>query len=107
MENTVGNMFLQMFGMNFAMFVLFIVIHAILLGWLASYVGKTKGIKNGFWFGFLLGELGLLTVGLCSPKNASNTYSKIKNKEIEKEAKMLYEKGYLTERTYRDIINEK
>ena len=39
-----------------------IVIYCIICGALTNYIGIKKNINNAFWWGFLLGVLGLITV---------------------------------------------
>tara|TARA_R110000737_G_C14437115_1_gene460703 strand:+ start:49 stop:312 length:264 start_codon:yes stop_codon:yes gene_type:complete len=54
------------------------IVYCIICGALTNYIGNKKNMNNSFWWGFLLGILGLITVaGLPMQKekaeNESNT----------------------------------
>jgi len=46
-----------------------ILIFALLFGWWSNYIGDKKGRDNCFWWGFLLGWIGVIITWLLPRKN--------------------------------------
>ena len=51
-------------------YILFIVVVALVTGWLGSYVAseKNRSSSEGFWLGFLFSFVGVLIVGMLPTK---------------------------------------
>ena len=65
------------------------VIYCIICGALTNYIGNKKNMNNSFWWGFLLGILGLITVaGLPMQKEKEKELAE--NKEYTENDRVLY-----------------
>lgn len=47
------------------LFLALVIVHAVLMGIATRYVAICRGYERGFWWGALLGVVGLAVVGLC------------------------------------------
>ena len=83
-----------------------IVVQGIIFAYLCAYVGLKKGIKTGFWWGFILSFLGLIILAILPAENIkdtvkTNNISKSEeNIELIKKYKELLEVGAITQEEF-------
>mgnify|MGYP003673715496 CR=1 FL=1 len=68
--------------------VLLVLVNCIIFGGLANYLGNKKNIDNAFWWGFLLGVIGLIIVaGLpTQEEKVEKTVEKAVENNVEEES---------------------
>ena len=90
-----------------ALIIIFYIIYSIVFAYICRYIGLKKNIASGYVWGFLLGFIGLIVVGVLPNqnkeqqefKNTADTISSNKYDDLERLQK-LKESGVLTEEEF-------
>ena len=81
------------------------IIQGLICGFVAQVVSENKGYEDGFFWGFLLGIIGIIVVA-CKPDNNSSYASALLSKETEEKDKS--EKELLNVqklKSYKDLLD--
>lgn len=84
-------------------FIVLIISCCLVFGFITKHVAATKGYNDGFIWGFLLGLIGLLVVGLRSNVKAENNFETQQNHlpvKLLNQLKDLHDQGILSDEEY-------